>query len=211
MSNLTGTWITPEEATSPSYWGKHLRHTVRFSEAAQELLRVPNIVLLEVGPGGGRWSEILQARADRLVLVDVTERALDLCRSRFAAAANVEYILTEGGALPAVPDDSVDSIWSFDVFVHIAPLDVDSYLAEIARVLRADGIALIHHSGRFSRGSGWRSPMTARLFENLARAHGLVVERQFDSWADGRFGVRTNGDVITVLRHPASTTHAEIV
>jgi acyl transferase domain-containing protein/acyl carrier protein len=51
MSNLTGTWFTPEEATTPDYWGKHLRQTVRFGAAVQELLRVPNIVLLEVGPG----------------------------------------------------------------------------------------------------------------------------------------------------------------
>lgn len=185
------------DGADPAAWKESLIHDVL-------LERIPEGgVVLEIGPGGGRWSEVLQARADRLVLVDVTERALDLCRSRFAAASNVEYILTEGGALPAVPDGSVDSIWSFDVFVHIAPLDVASYLVEIARVLRPGGVALIHHSGRFSRGSGWRSPMTARLFENLAHRRGLVVERQFDSWADGRFGVRTNGDVITVLRGPA--------
>ncbi len=160
-------------------------------------------VVLEIGPGGGRWSEALHPRADRLLLVDVTERALHLCRERFAGAPNVEYILTEGGTLPAVPNGSVDSIWSFDVLVHIAPLDVASYLDEIARVLRPGGVALVHHTGRFSRGSGWGSPMTARLFENLSCERGLVVERQFDSWADGRFGVRTNGDVITVLRAPA--------
>jgi ubiquinone/menaquinone biosynthesis C-methylase UbiE len=160
-------------------------------------------VVLEIGPGGGRWSDVLQARADRLLLVDVTERALELCRERFAGAPNVEYILTERATLPGVRDGFVDSVWSFDVFVHVAPVDVASYLAEIARVLRPGGIAVIHHSGRFSRSSGWRSPMTPQLFANLSRERGLVVERQFDSWAGGRFGVRTNGDVITLLRAPA--------
>jgi len=185
------------DGADPTAWKENLIHDVLLETIPE------GGVVLEIGPGGGRWSEVLQPRADRLVLVDVTERALDLCRERFAGAPNVEYILTEGGTLPTVPDGSVDSIWSFDVFVHIAPMDVASYLVEIARVLRPGGIALIHHSGRFSRSSGWRSPMTARLFENLSRERGLVVERQFDSWADGRFGVRTNGDVITVLRAPA--------
>ncbi|NEP58315.1 MAG: SDR family NAD(P)-dependent oxidoreductase, partial [Symploca sp. SIO2G7] len=51
ISNLTGTWITPEQPTAPSYWTSHLRQTVRFAEGLQELLKKPAQVLLEVGPG----------------------------------------------------------------------------------------------------------------------------------------------------------------
>jgi acyl transferase domain-containing protein/acyl carrier protein len=51
LSNLTGTWITPREAMDPSYWARHVRQTVRFSDCIQELLKDPNRVLLEVGPG----------------------------------------------------------------------------------------------------------------------------------------------------------------
>jgi len=160
--------------------------------------------ILEIGPGGGRWSEVLHPLAERLVLVDVTQRALELCRERLGDAANVEYILSEGATLPKVADSSIDWVWSFDVFVHIAPLDVASYISEIARVLRPGGTAVIHHSGELQRFPGWRSPMTAVLFAELARERGLEVTRQFDSWSNGRFGVRTNNDVITRLRLPAA-------
>ena len=51
LSNVTGTWIRSEEATDPLYWADHLRGTVRFADGAAELLREPNRVLLEVGPG----------------------------------------------------------------------------------------------------------------------------------------------------------------
>jgi pyochelin synthetase len=51
ISNLTGGWITEEQATSPSYWARHLRETVRFGDGLQELLGMRNCVLLEVGPG----------------------------------------------------------------------------------------------------------------------------------------------------------------
>jgi acyl transferase domain-containing protein/acyl carrier protein len=51
ISNVTGTWIKKEEATSPDYWVRHLRQTVRFSAGVQELLKEPERVLLEVGPG----------------------------------------------------------------------------------------------------------------------------------------------------------------
>ncbi len=51
ISNVTGTWITDEEATDPYYWARHLRQTVRFADGITELLHVPNQLLLEVGPG----------------------------------------------------------------------------------------------------------------------------------------------------------------
>ncbi|HLL47351.1 MAG TPA: type I polyketide synthase, partial [Longimicrobiaceae bacterium] len=51
LSNLTGTWITPEQAVDPEYWTRHLRETVRFSDAVAELLRGRAPVLLEAGPG----------------------------------------------------------------------------------------------------------------------------------------------------------------
>jgi len=40
--------------------------------------------VLEIGQGAGRWSETLALRASRLVLVDVSERPLQLCRERFS-------------------------------------------------------------------------------------------------------------------------------
>ncbi|MBZ4420617.1 type I polyketide synthase [Myxococcus sp. RHSTA-1-4] len=51
VSNVTGTWITPEEATSPDYWVRHLRQPVRFAEGAGVLLADKARVYLEVGPG----------------------------------------------------------------------------------------------------------------------------------------------------------------
>jgi acyl transferase domain-containing protein len=51
LSNVTGTWITEEEATNPEYWLRHARQAVRFSEGLQTLLQESAHVLLEVGPG----------------------------------------------------------------------------------------------------------------------------------------------------------------
>ncbi|MEA2601552.1 MAG: hypothetical protein QOF89_2544 [Acidobacteriota bacterium] len=51
LSNLTGTWIRAEEATDPAYWAEHVRCAVRFADGMAELLREPDRVFLEVGPG----------------------------------------------------------------------------------------------------------------------------------------------------------------
>ena len=91
--------------------------------------------MLEIGPGAGRWSEVLLARATRLVLVEENEAALAECRARLGESGKVEYVRGEGSDLTGVADRSIDAVWSFDVFVHLAPLDVAGYLSEIARVL----------------------------------------------------------------------------
>jgi phthiocerol/phenolphthiocerol synthesis type-I polyketide synthase E len=50
VSNVTGTWIRPEEATDGAYWARHLCSTVRFVEGLRTLLRDAPTLLLEVGP-----------------------------------------------------------------------------------------------------------------------------------------------------------------
>ncbi|MBX3328836.1 MAG: SDR family NAD(P)-dependent oxidoreductase [Nitrospira sp.] len=51
VSNVTGDWIAPSQATDPLYWADHLRRTVRFADGIETLCRKPERILLEVGPG----------------------------------------------------------------------------------------------------------------------------------------------------------------
>ncbi len=51
VSNVTGRWITDSEAMDPKYWVSHVRQTVRFADGVGELLKDPETILLEVGPG----------------------------------------------------------------------------------------------------------------------------------------------------------------
>jgi len=63
LSNLTGDWITPDQATSPAYWAKHIRHTVRFSDGVCKLLSDPDRIFVEVGPGNTLSSIVRQVAA----------------------------------------------------------------------------------------------------------------------------------------------------
>lgn len=191
-----------EEWTASAEWKQGLIDEVLIA-------RIPaDGVVLEIGPGAARWSTVLHRLARRLILVDVSHRPLELCRERFAAAENVEYVLSSGNDLPGVANASVDAIWSFDVFVHVAPVDQAGYLAEIARVLAAGGVAVIHHAdgrnlGDLPSRSGWRSPMSRHLFATLANQSGLLVETQIDSWGiDDCYDLSAYHDAITVCRKP---------
>jgi acyl transferase domain-containing protein len=68
ISNVTGNWITAEQATSPDYWATHLCAAVRFSDGVAELCKDPQRILLEIGPGQSLGPMAIQQekRADRL-------------------------------------------------------------------------------------------------------------------------------------------------
>ncbi len=51
ISNLTGDWVTPTQATDAKYWGQHLRHAVRFGDGIRQLSACKNLIVLECGPG----------------------------------------------------------------------------------------------------------------------------------------------------------------
>jgi acyl transferase domain-containing protein/NADP-dependent 3-hydroxy acid dehydrogenase YdfG len=52
ISNVTGTWITPEQAVSPAYYAAHLRQPVQFAAGLKTLAAAdPALLFLEVGPG----------------------------------------------------------------------------------------------------------------------------------------------------------------
>ncbi|MFC4592048.1 type I polyketide synthase [Sphaerisporangium corydalis] len=51
ISNRTGTWLTPGQATDPAYWTAHLRGTVRFGDGVATLLDDRDQAFVQVGPG----------------------------------------------------------------------------------------------------------------------------------------------------------------
>jgi acyl transferase domain-containing protein/thioesterase domain-containing protein len=94
VSNFTGTWIKPEEATDPGYWVKHLRHTIRFSEGMQTLLETPDRVFLEVGPG-----RILSSLVRQQAGVKAGQPALSSLRHPDEKVSDSAYLLTVLGRL----------------------------------------------------------------------------------------------------------------
>lgn len=73
VSNVTGTWITEQEATDPDFWARHVRHPVRFADGMRTLWAVEDVVLVEVGPGRALTTAAIQHPAsadvaDRVVL-----------------------------------------------------------------------------------------------------------------------------------------------
>ena len=166
--------------------------------------------VLEIAPGHGRWTEHLIARAGHVTAVDLSPNCIAFCKERFSSATNVDYFVTDGTSLPPDASASINFVWSFDAFVHMDRDVIGAYLKEIARVLKPGGTSIIHHSNvadidthTQAKAEGWRAPMTAALFTELAQAAGLKVVSQFVYWDEqNKIGVPRLGDRITQLQKP---------
>ncbi|NJR16416.1 MAG: SDR family NAD(P)-dependent oxidoreductase [Calothrix sp. CSU_2_0] len=49
ISNVTGTWLTPQQACDSKYWANHLLQPVKFAQGITQLQQIPQQVFLEVG------------------------------------------------------------------------------------------------------------------------------------------------------------------
>lgn len=51
ISNVTALPVTRAQAADPVFWGRHLQETVRFAEGVDALMKKPNPIFIEIGPG----------------------------------------------------------------------------------------------------------------------------------------------------------------
>jgi SAM-dependent methyltransferase len=112
-------------------------------------------VIVEIGPGGGRFTEVLLPKCRTLHAVDTSPKMIKALRERFGTDARLVYHVGDGLGLDMLGDDSVDAAFSYGVFVHLQHWDIYNYLAALQRVLRPGGKAIIQHSNSFSE-LGWK-------------------------------------------------------
>src|ERR1700751_1944735 len=86
----------------------------------------PRTTVLEIGPGGGRWTRYLRA-ARMVYAVDYHQELLDELAVNFRAD-NLVSIKNNGTDLPGVPPESIDFVFSFGVVVHLDLDLIDAYL-----------------------------------------------------------------------------------
>ncbi len=105
ISNVSGDWITENEATSAEYWVQHLREAVRFSDGAKCLGAEGEWVFLEVGPGQSLGKFVQQSAVAGTVIQSLP--------SSFNQSQNGDY---------ARLLSAVGTLWENGVSIHWASL-----------------------------------------------------------------------------------------
>jgi SAM-dependent methyltransferase len=103
---------------------------------------------LEIGCGVGRNTVHLARHFERVDGVDVSPTMIRLAQQQ-GLPDNVTLCVTSGRDLAPFEDRSFSFVFSHLVFQHVAERAViEAYVREIARVLAADGIALVQFDTR---------------------------------------------------------------
>lgn len=161
-------WSKPWGDSSAQWFGSIYPRVRRFLPASS---------VLEIAPGFGRWTQFLLQNCDTLIGVDVTPKCVEACRQRFADRPGASFETNDGKSLPMVADGSIDFAFSFDSLVHVEIEALAAYLKELARVLKPEGVAFLHHSnyGTYQRSAHALAPLqgTFDKLPTVARA-GLI-------------------------------------
>lgn len=80
---------------------------------------IPSGTILEIAPGFGRWTQFLKTQCQSMIAVDLSERCIKHCKTRFASETHIQFHTNDGTSLDAVPDNSIDFVFSFDSLVHV--------------------------------------------------------------------------------------------
>jgi SAM-dependent methyltransferase len=106
----------------------------------------PDHVGLEIGPGGGRWTQYMLGFR-RLYVVDRYQEMLDEVKKNFRPP-NLVPIRNNGTDFPGVEDRSVDFVFSFGVFVHLDVDLIEEYLHNMRPILKPGANAVIQYSDK---------------------------------------------------------------
>lgn len=94
ISNVTGAWITTQEAVDHAYWCRQIRQTAQFSTGLNLLSKQGGGIFLEIGPGRD-LSVMIGRRMDS----DLNQKTVNLLRPRQKKVSDVYYLLSRLGWL----------------------------------------------------------------------------------------------------------------
>ena len=101
-----------------------------------------NRTALEIGCGGGRITAVAAPQFKHIYASDVSNEMLKSAKQKLTNS-NISYHVLDGFTLSEFEPNSIDLVYSHDVFVHFSALQVYPYFKEIKRVLRPGGLGLI--------------------------------------------------------------------
>lgn len=146
--------------------------------------------IIELGCGRGRHVPQYLENAGHIMLVDILQENIDICKERFGGNEKIGYYSNNGFDLRDLADDSYSALYTYDAMVHFEMMDIYFYLKDIYRILQKGGRALFHHSNNagdykysFENARHGRSFMSKDIFAYLAyRAGFTILEQKVIDW-----------------------------
>ena len=188
----------------------------------------PSTKVLEIGCNKGDWTQYFRDALE-ITASDENPNNINFCIQNLNLP-NCHFHHINNSSLSFVPNESIDFIWSFDTFTKLSSEQTLSYLHEIARVLKPNGICFIHHPGYnnlklilkrvFSLNAFYQkifqfiysntkkpasikqSKTSPQIFSSLVLQANLIVEAHIFRWGKYKqFSVKPDNGCISIITH----------
>lgn len=181
QAETTGLPLTGERTVPgirrENYWFR--RHEVVY-EWITRSFALSGAYLVEAGCGEGYGAETLRRAGAQVTALDYDDQTISHVKSRYV---DITAITANLDAFP-VPDESADLLVSLQVLEHL--WDTGKFLAEVRRILRPDGIAIISTPNRLTfspgidRGEKPTNPFHVEEFDG-EQLRDILIDAGFDS------------------------------
>jgi acyl transferase domain-containing protein/NRPS condensation-like uncharacterized protein len=193
ISNLTGTWIRPEEATDPGYWAKQMRQPVRFAAGLDVLDHDLHPIFIELGPNQTLTKAAKQHLGNSSLVVP------SLGRSQSRAADSSVLLQTLGQLWSAGVKIDWSEFYSHERRRRVAlpayPFERQRYWIETrtpvaaesnghSRIVSVDETVSIEHSPAPAKSNGRHPIQRAGLLQEFVPPRNAVENTLVEIWSD---------------------------
>ncbi len=183
-------WKQSYEQEKPPHWAEELEPSPLAKQLIEELPQGMSNRILEIGVGNGRDSIYFAKQGKKVTGIDIAEGAINLAKKNAEEAGfkdKINFVIGKSEEL-AFDKESFDAVYSISV-LHSTFLPES--LAEISRVLRSDGKAIIYLY-EMTESSGkkywfWKK----EDIEKLISENDLRIDDQWDFWDTRHEGEKT--------------------
>ncbi len=164
-------------------WDKNYRSRGRlWGGGVKDLPELPaGFAILEMGCGSGKTLAALSARTGKIIALDISPEALQLCRP---CGPKVDLILGDGRCLP-FQKESFDAVFAFHVTGHLLLEDRGALAREAARVLKSQGRLFFREFGVDDMRAGKGEEVERRT---LKRRDGIITHYFTEAETKALFG-----------------------
>lgn len=139
-NGYTETWDGYEKNWTPEIMDMVTQHVTKES------------TVLEIGCGSGYWTNKIHPICKQMYAIDLIPRPAIDNRIVYIENEDQEY------KCKYIVDNSIDFVFSFGVFCHLSLSACDQYLADIIRVLKPNGKALLMYGDQHGLQKHFKDP-----------------------------------------------------
>lgn len=161
VSNVTGIWVD-QQITRPEYWIDHLTKQVEFAKCVETLLTLPNVMMMEVGPGID-----LTCTLQKFITKDSGHFALNTVRPEASTSTDLKYLMMR-----------VQRLWQRGVEIDWTQL----YKESTPKRISLPGYAFDRHRYWFKDREPKASQEALSAAKKLEETDELTKNREQDKW-----------------------------